>query len=39
MIKYCKDKYLYCALVFEIGIDIKNSKGYKFVYQKKKMSK
>ena len=39
MIKYCKDKYLYCALVFEIGIDIKTSKGYKFVYQKKKMSK
>lgn len=39
IIKYCKDKYLYCALVFEIGIDISRSKGYKFVYQKKKLSK
>lgn len=39
IIKYCKDKYLYCTLVFEIGIDISRSKGYKFVYQKKKLSK
>ena len=37
--EYCKHKYIYCVLVIEFGIDITNSKGYKFVYKKKKLSK
>ena len=39
IIKYCKDRNLSCVLVYEFGIDVKYSKGYEFVYQKKKLSK
>lgn len=31
---YFKNKYAFCILVFEIGVDIDNTKGYKFVYKK-----
>ena len=36
---YCKNKYIFCILVFELGIDVDNCKGYEFVYKKKKLSK
>ena len=36
---YCKNKYIFCILVFELGIDVDNCKGYEFVYEKKKLSK
>lgn len=39
VINYCKNKYISCTLVLKIGIDVKNSKGYKFVYKRKKLSK
>lgn len=39
VINYCKNKYISCTLVLKIGIDVKNSKGYEFVYKRKKLSK
>lgn len=39
ILTYCKNNYIFCILVVEIGVDINNISGYQFVYNKKKLSK
>ena len=34
IIDYCKRKYLFCVLSFDIAIDFDKTKGYEFVYKK-----